>query len=294
MRYAFWPGCVSRGACPELFEAVVRVSDRLGIEVIELKEASCTGAGVLSEQNPELADTLNGRTFAMAESLGLPLMNICSTCQGVQGRINYKFQNDAEYLGRINQRLAEEGLHYSGKTEIKNFLWVLVEDVGLDKLRSMVVRPLRGLNIAPFYGCYILRPSKELGYDDHPERGKYLERVIEVLGAEPVDFYGKSKCCGFPIVTMNRRNSLSMAGDHLLEAKSKGADAMVTPCPLCHLNLDAQQPDAAGIKGQPIGLPILHLPQLVGLALGIEPEAMRLNNHIVATDTVTEKLKVRV
>lgn len=294
MRYAFWPGCVSRGACPELYEAVVRVADRLGIEVIELKEASCTGAGVLSEQNPELADTLNARTFAMAEKLGLPLMNICSTCQGVQGRINYKLENDSDYLARVNSRLAEEGLHYSGGLQIKNFLWVLVEDIGLDKLRSMVVRPLRGLNIAPFYGCYILRPSKELGYKERPERGKYLEQVIEVLGADAVDFRGKTKCCGFPIVTMNRKNSLSMAGDHLLEAKGNGADAMVTPCPLCHLNMDAQQPDAAGIKNQPIGLPVLHLPQLVGLALGIEPEEMRLGKHVVSTEPVMAKVNVKV
>lgn len=292
MRYAFWPGCVSRGACPELFEAVVRVADRLGMELVELKEASCTGAGVLSEQNPELADTLNARTFAMAEELGLPLLNICSTCQGVMSRVNYKLTNSPDYLAQVNATLAEEGLHYSGGLEIKNFLWVLVEDIGLEVLRGMVRRPLTGLRFAPFYGCYILRPSQELGYGDHPERGQYLEQIIAALGAEPVDFRGKSKCCGFPIVTMNRRNSLSMAGDHLLEAKDKGADAMVTPCPLCHLNLDAQQPDAAKIKGRPIDLPILHLPQLVGLALGIAPEAMRLGRHVVSTEKVVARVKV--
>ncbi|HXG36396.1 MAG TPA: heterodisulfide reductase-related iron-sulfur binding cluster, partial [Dehalococcoidia bacterium] len=99
----------------------------------------------------------------------------------------------------------------------------------------------------------------------------------------------KTKCCGFPIVTMNRVNSLSMAGDHLLEAKEKGADAMVTPCPLCHLNLDSQQPAAANIKQQPIGLPVLHLPQLVGLALGIPPKDLRLNRHVVSAEAVALK-----
>ncbi|MFQ5879600.1 MAG: CoB--CoM heterodisulfide reductase iron-sulfur subunit B family protein [Dehalococcoidia bacterium] len=284
MRYAFWPGCVSRGACPELDQSIGKVADRLGLELIELKEASCTGAGVLSEQNPELADTLNARTFAMAEKLGLPLMNICSTCQGVMSRVNHKLANDSAYLAHINETLAEEGLHYSGGLEIKNFLWVLVEDVGLEKLRSMVTRPLAGLRVAPFYGCYILRPSQELGYGDRPERGQYLEQVIAALGAEPVDFRGKTRCCGFPIVTMNRRNSLSMAGDHLMEAKGNGADAMVTPCPLCHLNLDAQQPNASKIKGRAIELPILHLPQLVGLAMGVRSEEMRLNRHVVPTE----------
>lgn len=292
MRYAYWPGCVAKGGCPELYQSMAKVADLLGIELVELHEASCTGFGVLSEQNPELADTLNCRTFAMAERLGLPLMNICSTCQGVMSMANHRAKNDPQYLARINETLAEEDLRYSGDLEIKNFLWVLVEDVGLDTIRSRVARPLAGLRAAPFYGCYILRPSQVLGIDHDQRRDTYLEQVIEAVGAEPVDFYGKTKCCGFPIVTMNRTNSLSMAGDHLLEAKEKGADVMVTPCPLCHLNLDGQQPAAASIKKQKIGLPVLHLPQLLGLALGIPPQELRLNRHVVDAMGVVSKLGV--
>jgi len=289
IRYAYWPGCVAKGGCPELYESMARVAEVLELELIELHEASCTGFGVLSEQNPELADTLNCRTFAMAEKLGLPLLNICSTCQGVMSAANYKVQNDPAYLARINASLAEEGLYYSGNVEVKNFLWALVEDIGLDALRKKVTRPLTDLWMAPFYGCYILRPSQQLGIDAEKPRDTYLEQVIEACGASPVDYYGKTKCCGFPIVTMNRRNSLSMAGDHLLEAKGKGADAMVTPCPLCHLNLDSQQPAAADIKKQPIGLPVLHLPQLVGLALGLSPKELRLNRHVVSTEAIAVK-----
>lgn len=289
LRYAYWPGCVAKGGCPELYESMAKVAELLDIELVELHEASCTGFGVLGEQNPLLADTLNCRTFAMAEKMGLPLMNICSTCQGVMSAANHKVKKDPAYLGEINQTLAEEGLHYSGGVEVKNFLWVLVEDVGLDVLRSMVKRPLRDIWLAPFYGCYILRPSQKLGIDAEKPRDTYLEQVIEACGAKPVDYYGKSKCCGFPIVTMNRINSLSMAGDHLLEAKEKGADAMVTPCPLCHLNLDSQQPAVAGIKKQAIGLPVLHLPQLVGLALGLSPRELRLNRHVVSAEAVAMK-----
>ncbi len=290
MRVAFWPGCVSKGACPELYQSITRVAPLLGLELVELYEASCTGAGVLSESNAELADTLNARTFAMAEKLGLPLMNICSTCQGVMSHHRQRLRDDPARLAAVNGLLAEEGLRYSGDVEIKNFLWLLVEDVGLEKLRSLVVRPLAGLRVAPFYGCYILRPTERLGYQERPEREQYLEMITEALGGEPIDYYGKTKCCGFPILTMNRRNSLSMAGDHLLEAKGKGADCMVTPCPLCHLNLDAQQPDAAAIKKTPIGLPVLHLPQLVGLALGVPPQEMRLNRHVVSTGAVAVKV----
>ena len=159
MKYAWYPGCVSQGACPELFTATLAVADKLGIELVELKEAACTGAGVLSERNPELADTLNARTFAMAERLGLPLMTICSTCQGVMSQANYKLQNDPGYLAKINETLALEGLEYKGTTKVSHLLWVIVEDIGLDKVEPLVERPLTGVKIAPFYGCYILRPD---------------------------------------------------------------------------------------------------------------------------------------
>ena len=109
-------------------------------------------------------------------------------------------------------------------------------------------RPLDGLRIAPFYGCYIVRPTKRLGFDEHPERDVYLEQLIEVLGAEPVDYAGARKCCGFPVITMNRTTSLRQAGRHLADAIDAGADCLVTPCPLCHLNLDMQQPARRALR----------------------------------------------
>ncbi len=290
MRYAYYPGCVSQGAAPELFQAMRLVAERLGFSLVHLKEAACTGAGVLQERDPELADTLNARTFAMAEKRGLPLMTICSTCQGVMSQANQRLKKDPDYRAFINRYLEPEGLAYSGATEVKHFMWVLVEDYGLDRLKEQVKRPLTGVALAPFYGCYVLRPSSALGFDEHPQRNTYLEQIITTLGGVPVDFRGKSKCCGFPILTMNRDNSLRMAGDHLLEAKGKGADAMVTPCPLCHLNLDTAQPDAARVHKTQINLPVVHLPQMIGLALGLEARALGLNRHIVSTRQFAAKV----
>jgi succinate dehydrogenase / fumarate reductase cytochrome b subunit len=289
MKYAYFPGCVSRGACRELGQSMRAIAPKLGLELVELEDAACTGAGVLSERDPELADTLNARTFALAERLGLPLLNICSTCQGVMSQVNHKLTSNPAYLARVNGTLAEQGLEYRGTLEVKNLLWALVEDIGLERLKSLVRKPLRNLRVAPFYGCYILRPSSVLGFGQYPDRPRYLEQVISALGAEPVDFDGKTKCCGFPILTMNRENSLSMAADHLLEAKDKGADCMVTPCPLCHLNLDANQPDAAGVKKTRIGLPVLHLPQLLGMAMGFSPKELGLSRHVVSTKSVAVK-----
>ena len=292
MKYALYPGCVSRGACPELYVATIEVCQRLGIELDTeaLRSASCTGAGVLQEKNERLGDTLNARNFALAEKSGLPMMTICSTCQGVMAGANQRLGESEDYLRGVNADLAEEGLEYSGTAEPRHLLWIIVEEVGIERLRSMVVRPLDGLRVAPFYGCYIIRPSKTLGFDEHPERQDALERIIEAVGAEVVDFPGKTACCGFPILTTNERNSVKMVANHTIDAKERGADAMVTPCPLCHLNLDGAQPKAASSRQRSIDLPIIHLPQLVGLALGVDPRAMRLNKHIVSTKGLLSEL----
>jgi succinate dehydrogenase / fumarate reductase cytochrome b subunit len=269
------------------------VADRLEIELVTLDRANCCGAGVIAEHNQELADTLNARTFALAQATGLAMMNICSTCQGAQSECQQRLDADSAYRAHINEALAAEDLSYvrgkDGWTN-KNFLWVLVEDYGLDRLKERVRRPLAGLRVGPFYGCYVLRPKHRLGYDEHPDRDLYLDWVIEALGGEVVDYDGARRCCGFPVITMNRETSLRQAGTHIGDAIDANADCLVTPCPLCHLNLDLQQPEAAKVVGRELGLAVLHLPQLVGLALGFEPNELGMPKHIAPTAWVEERL----
>ena len=295
MTYALYPGCVSRGACPELYDSTLEVCRRLGIELdlLTMQSASCTGAGVLQEKNQRLGDTLNARNFAMAESAGQEILTICSTCQGVMAQANARLQDD-EYRASVNEDLAEEGLRYNGTADPRHLLWVIVEEIGVERLQSLIVQPLPQLRLAPFYGCYIVRPSSDLKFAENPEREDALERVIEAVGAQVVDFPGKTLCCGFPILTINQTNSLKMVATHTMDAKGRGADAMVTPCPLCHLNLDGYQPQAAKENSPmaPIDVPILHLPQLIGLALGIDAKSMRLNRHIVSTKTMLSQMAV--
>ena len=293
MKVAFWPGCVSKGACPELYVSMQKIAPTIGLELLELWEAPCTGAGVLTEQNPELAYSLNALSLAMAEEKGADLMTICSTCQGVLSGAQYRLANDEALLKRVNGVLADSGYQYRGTTKVKHLLWMLVEDVGLEQLRPLIKRKLTGLNVAPFYGCYILRPEEHLGLREKPERSTYLEQIIELVGATPVEYLGKSKCCGFPMLTFNPDTSLKMAGKHLVEAKAKGADLLVTPCPLCHLNLDGQQPDAEKAIKAPISTPIFHLPQLLGLAFGFEPAELRLNHHVVNTKLALDKVELK-
>jgi succinate dehydrogenase / fumarate reductase cytochrome b subunit len=249
---------------------------------------------VIAEHNQELADTLNARTFALAQQTGLAMMNICSTCQGAMSECQQRLDADSAYRAHINEALAGEDLSYVRAKEgwtNKNFLWVLVEDYGLDRLAEQVKRPLDGLRVGAFYGCYILRPKHRLGYEDHPERDLYLDQLIEALGGEVVEYDGARKCCGFPIITMARDVSLRQAGTHISDAIDANADCLVTPCPLCHLNLDLQQPEAAKVVNRDLGLAVLHLPQLVGLALGFEPKQLGMNKHVASTEWVQQRLE---
>jgi succinate dehydrogenase / fumarate reductase, cytochrome b subunit len=289
MKVAYWPGCVSRGFTPELHGSMAKVAPLLDIELIELDRGNCCGAGVIAEHNQELADTLNARTFAMAQQTdGELMMNICSTCQGAQSECQERLDANAEYRDHVNDRLAPEGLAYTKGLANKNFLWLLVEELGLDELRSRVQRPLSGLRVGPFYGCYIVRPRNRIGIDAAHPRDRYLEQVIDALGGTVIDYAGSHKCCGFPVITMNKQASLTQAGRHLGDAVDAQADCLVTPCPLCHLNLDLQQPLAERVVGRELKMPVLHLPQLVGLALGLEPKELGMNRHVVRPSSVID------
>ena len=292
VKVAYWPGCVSRGFTPELHGSMAKVAPLLDIELVELDRAACCGAGVLAEHNQELADTLNARTFALAQQEidgGADLMmNICSTCQGAQSECQERLDANSEYREHVNETLAGESLRYEKGIVNKHFLWLMVEEIGLDAIKAKVERPLTDLRVGPFYGCYIVRPTTRLGIDrDHP-RDTYLHQLIEALGGTVVDYAGQYKCCGFPIITMNKEASLKQAGRHLGDAVDAEADCLVTPCPLCHLNLDLQQPVAERVVGRELNMPVLHLPQLVGLAFGLEPKELGFGKHVVKPSSVID------
>lgn len=281
MRYALYTGCVAKGAGRELMAATTHAAERLGIQLEEMKDASCCGAGVLDDDNHFLADTLNARTFSLAEERGLDIMTICGTCQGVLRTAQLKMDNNPKYKAKVNEQLKKDtGRVYSGKLKIKHFYQVIHENYGLDKLSARVTNKLTGLKVAPFYGCYVLRPH-EFSDVKTPDRPDYLEKMITAVGGTPVDYPEKQKCCGFPILMPNKTNSLQLSGNAILGAIKAGADCIVTPCPLCHLNMDSYQPEIEALLERKLGLPILHYPQLLALALGATLDEVKANTHIV-------------
>jgi succinate dehydrogenase / fumarate reductase cytochrome b subunit len=294
LKYAYFPGCVAQGACRELDRSTKALARKLDIELIELKRAACCGSGTFKEDSQLLEDTVNARNIALAEDLNLPLLTHCSTCQGVIGHVDERLKaakdNDPAYFDRVNGLLAKEHCSpYRGSIDVKHLLWAIVADYGLEAVRERVTKKLAGLKCAAFYGCYLLRGETHLAYDD-PYNPRSMENLFEAVGATPVIYAGRTKCCGWPLSSYATDQAFSMAGMHLQAAIDAGADCLVTPCPLCHLNLDSRQPEVEKVWGQKLGLPVLHLPQLVALALGVSPADLGLSNHVVSTQSVLQKL----
>ncbi len=294
LQYAYFPGCVAQGACQELHLSTQALAQALGIELVELKKAACCGSGTFKEDSWLLEDTVNARNIALAEQLKLPLLTHCSTCQGVIGHVDERLKEsqttDPAYLEQVNGLLTNQGCSpYQGSTEVKHLLWALVGDYGLEAIQTRIARKLTGLRCAAFYGCYLLRAQKTIPFDDpaHPES---MENLFRALAATPVYYSGRIQCCGWPLASYATTESFKMAGGRIQSAIAAGADCLVTPCPLCHLNLDSRQPEVEKVLGQKLGLPVLHLSQLVALALGVEPKKLGLERHIVSTHPVLEKL----
>ena len=281
LRYAYFTGCVAKGTCPELHRSTVELARVLGIELWEMTGATCCGAGVIHDENPELQIALNARTFAMAEQQGMDIVNICSTCQQNLGQDAKALRDNPDLRARINEILADSGLQYNGNVQVKNLLWVLVGDYGLERLAAKVVNPLTDLRVASYYGCQLLRPVDETGFED-PDNPTSFDNLVAALGGTPVDYAGKTRCCGFHILTVNENTSTKMAIKRLEEAQDAEADIMVTPCPLCHVSLDAYQPRAKKLHDSSVRMPVVHLSQLVGLACGIDPGNLQLNRLMVS------------
>jgi len=309
LKYALYTGCTARESTPELLSSTLAVAKKLGIEIVLLDEASCCGASHLQDFDEFLSLVLNARNICYAEKLGLPMITICNTCQLNTVMTKERLDNDPEMKAKVNEKLAEVGLEYKGTSSVRHFLYALIDDYGLENISAKVEKPLSHFNIAPFYGCHNLRPSHihykhnmpqpalevsegggEVAYDEVPLMEKYthenpyvptsLDRLIEALEGNSVEYESKNKCCGFHVDLQAPKTSNALSGTALIDAIDNNADMMVTPCPLCQLNMDLKQDSAGKQLGRDIELPVLHMPQMIALALGCTPEEIGLKYNV--------------
>lgn len=280
MRYAFFPGCTLEAAAAESMTSTLKVADTLGISLTEIDDWTCCGASHSQSVDSMTTLTVNARNIAIAEKMGLPVLTVCNTCTLMLRKSKFELDHNPDLKDKVNSVLKEIGLEYKGTAEITHLLWVIIKDLGLDALKEKVKTPLKSLKVANFYGCHIIRPQGVLGFEDYLNPHS-MERITEALGATPVDFDRRLSCCGFHAMFPAEEEVRKITGLNCLSAKKAGADCIVTPCPLCHIQLDMYQPDSQKKFSSDITLPILHLPQLLGLALGFNPYDLGIKRHVV-------------
>ena len=290
-KYGYFIGCVSEQSTREN-EIATRLScEKLGIELVDM-DFTCCGAGVLQDVNEFQALLINGRNFAICEKEELPMLTICSTCQFNLMNDNRTLKESKEKLAKVNEKLGKADLQYNGNLEITHILWAVAADIGLNELKKKVVKPLTGLKLAPYYGCQMLRPAEVLKWDN-PDNPHTFEDVLDTLGCDTVKFGRRTNCCGFHAVMANEGPSVQLSTSILESAIAQGADAVVTVCPLCYISLDTYRSkiNANRKSSEKITIPIIHFPQVLALALGVDQKELGFGRHIASVSEVLKKLK---
>jgi len=275
-KYAFFPGCVLHAAAREAETSAVAVTQRLGVTLEEIPGWTCCGASHVQDIDPETALLANARNLAKAERMGLTLVTACSTCALMLRKAKATLLDGR--MDWANERLAEDGLEFQGTVEVRHLLWELADSC--DEWVPEITHPQTSLRVAPFYGCHTIRPPKIMDYESHVNP-QSLEKFIRACGATPVAIPERLKCCGFHAVFPAETTANRMIASAVSSAAKAEADCLLTPCPLCQMQLDMYQPDALSSARGDKPVPVLHLTQLLAMALGLDNKAIGLSRHIV-------------
>lgn len=288
MKYSYYPGCSLHTTAKEFDLSTKVVMEELGIELEELKDWSCCGGSVAAGVSHDVGMAMAARNVALAQKQNLDLLASCSGCYNKSAKAAKALESGTE-KDRIAAILADMGIIVSeSNIRVRNVVDVLANDLDIS---SQIKQPLTGLKVACYYGCLLTRPADITGWDS-PVFPMSMDRLARACGAEVVDFRSKTKCCGGPILVSQQEVAFDLTKKLLDEAKSLDADCIVLACPLCATNLELRQPDIEKKYNVAYNLPILYITEIVGLALGIKPEKLGLNKHIVSPKAILRKLGI--
>jgi heterodisulfide reductase subunit B len=274
-KYLIFLGCAIPYRVSAYEISARKVLQELGVELVEMPEFNCCGLP-LDPVSHETMLILAARDLALAEQKGLNILTLCPGCAGTLKKVNKILKEDKASREEINGQLKESGLQFNGTIVTKHILQVLMEDVGLEKIKDRVVKPLTMLKVAEHVGCHLLRPKEYIGFDD-PEDPQTLKKLIEITGATCLDYTNKTECCGAPSVGVSDKVALQLARDKLNNVKIVEAQALITICPFCHIMFDTNELRIERMFNETYGIPILHYPQLLGLAMGLAQEELAFN-----------------
>ena len=291
--YTYFPGCMIPFRLPH-FELTAREVLKLFNVELEANEnhSCCPEPTTFTGVDFEAWVTIAARNVAVSETTGQDTVALCSGCFHTLSLVNHLLHEDDELRERVNKRLKKVGLEATGKLTVKNILHVLHEDIGIEKIRKKITRPLTGLAIAPHYGCHLVRPIEATNMDD-PENPMWFDDIIEATGATLVDYEDKMACCGAPIVPSDEDKSFKLSAKKLQKIRAAGADAIVMICPTCYTHMEMQQRKATELFDPEYEIPVLALGEMLALAMGLEDlvTSNARRYHRVKLDPLLEKLR---
>ncbi len=294
MNYNYYPGCSLERNASAYHDSTMAIAEPLGITFKEVDDWNCCGAVEFIAVDKIQAYALTARTLSLAETQtnnGENLVAPCSACFLNLSKCDAYLSASGDLTTRVNEALAAGGLTYTpGSVHTRHLLDVIINDVGLDAVAEKIQKPLFGLNVAPYYGCLIVRPGFLDKFDD-PEYPTSLDKLTQVLGATAVDFPMKAKCCGGHMTQISEEISLEMIHHLLKNAADNKADMISTICPMCQLNLDAYQQNVNRAYGTNFQIPILYFTQLMGLAFGLSADEVGIGKEFVSAIPALAKIE---
>ncbi len=286
MRYAFFAGCTTLARLWGYEIATRKVAERLGVELVDMPGSSCCGTTYLETLDHKTALAVAARNICIAEEMGLDIVTVCNGCTEVLTKANKELREDPGLRAEVNEVLAEVGKEFRGTVEVKHFVRMLMDDIGFEKIQSEVTRPFKGLRVGAHYGCHMLKPSDVMLYDD-PEVPTTLDELVDLTGAESIPYPNKLECCTGPIMGVREDVTWSVGLEKVVTVK-KYADVLVTACPFCYLTYERCQLMA----DESPEVPIVHYPQLLGLALGLDYDELGFDGNKIDASRLFDFMEV--
>jgi heterodisulfide reductase subunit B len=296
-KYLFYPGCSMETSAKAYYESLMAIKDTLGLKLEEINDWNCCGATEYVGISLTPAYALISRNLALAVQQANGADTVvapCSACYLNLAKADHYMAERPSLGERVNQALAAGGLHYDpGTLQIRHLLDVIINDIGLDHVKSKVVKPLKGLRVAPYLGCMVPRPDYQKRWSDH-EHPNELDRLLRALGAEVIDFPLKTHCCGGHMTQISPSTAFELIRRLISSADQYKADIMVTVCPMCQMNLDAYQAETNRHFRTNYHMPIVFFTQLMGVAFGMEPRQLGFGRELRDARAAMARIGVEV
>ncbi|MFC1883239.1 CoB--CoM heterodisulfide reductase iron-sulfur subunit B family protein [Thermodesulfobacteriota bacterium] len=287
MKYSLFLGCTIPARSRNYELSSRAVAEKLGLNLVDIPGFACCGFPMKASKQ-DAAKLLAARNLAMAEELDMGICTLCSACTSMLAEVSFHLEHDPKQRDEVNRKLAKIGRKYNGNVKVTHFSRVLLEDIGPDKISDSVEVDLKGMRVAVHYGCHYLKPSNIYPEAENPEIPSSLDLLLEAAGVESVAYERKMDCCGGAVLVGDEKTALTLAREKLSHVRTAGADAMCVVCPFCSVMYDDNQKSIESQFEEEYGIPVLFLPQIIGLAMGLGRKELGLNMNVVKTKKLTE------